>query len=290
MAKEIQAVHSTSGATLYAMLFSATGGIYNSNGFPAGFEAYQTANIADYDIALTEQGTASKIWMGDMPAVAVGVYGLVVRVRAGGAPAESDSFVTGGQVFWSGTALQYLGVPQTGDAYARLGAPAGASVSADIAALPAAVWAVGTRTLTSFGTLVADIWSYATRTLTSVGRIIFSSPVTGTGDFTITQGCDYDGSSTSLLLQWSITGYPTFVGATSKVIALNKKGSEDDSIEFDDLTIVDANTVKWTPDDEDSASIPDGDYDVQIKLTLAGGQKIVPFPSLSGKILKRIGT
>jgi hypothetical protein len=29
----------------------------------------------------------------------------------------------------------------------------------------AAVWAVGTRTLTSFGTLVADIWANATRTL-----------------------------------------------------------------------------------------------------------------------------
>ena len=29
------------------------------------------------------------------------------------------------------------------------------------------VWAVGTRTLTSFGTLVADIWAYSTRTLTA---------------------------------------------------------------------------------------------------------------------------
>lgn len=33
----------------------------------------------------------------------------------------------------------------------------------------AQVWASGTRTLTSFGTLIADIWSYATRTLTSGG-------------------------------------------------------------------------------------------------------------------------
>lgn len=30
MAKEIQCVHTTSGATLYAMLFNATGGVYNS--------------------------------------------------------------------------------------------------------------------------------------------------------------------------------------------------------------------------------------------------------------------
>lgn len=31
----------------------------------------------------------------------------------------------------------------------------------------ASVWAVGTRTLTSFGTLIADIWTYITRTLTN---------------------------------------------------------------------------------------------------------------------------
>jgi hypothetical protein len=46
--------------------------------------------------------------------------------------------------------------PQTGDAYARLGAPAGASLAADIAALPSAsavataVWASTTRTLSAF--------------------------------------------------------------------------------------------------------------------------------------------
>lgn len=34
------------------------------------------------------------------------------------------------------------------------------------------IWAVGVRTLSSFGTLVADIWSYATRTLTSFGTLV----------------------------------------------------------------------------------------------------------------------
>ena len=47
------------------------------------------------------------------------------------------------------------------------------TVVSAVAALPSAstiasaVWASGSRTLTSFGTLVADIWAYATRTLTS---------------------------------------------------------------------------------------------------------------------------
>ncbi|MCK5641772.1 MAG: hypothetical protein KAJ19_13300 [Gammaproteobacteria bacterium] len=36
----------------------------------------------------------------------------------------------------------------------------------------ASVWAVGTRTLTSFGTLVADIWAAGTRTLTSLGTLV----------------------------------------------------------------------------------------------------------------------
>lgn len=34
------------------------------------------------------------------------------------------------------------------------------------------VWAVGSRTLTSFGTLVADIWANATRTLTSLSGLV----------------------------------------------------------------------------------------------------------------------
>lgn len=38
----------------------------------------------------------------------------------------------------------------------------------DASNIATAVWASGTRTLTSFGTLIADIWSYATRTLTAI--------------------------------------------------------------------------------------------------------------------------
>ena len=37
---------------------------------------------------------------------------------------------------------------------------------AERSSIASAVWAYGTRTLTSFGTLIASIWAYATRTLT----------------------------------------------------------------------------------------------------------------------------
>lgn len=46
--------------------------------------------------------------------------------------------------------------------------PADASdIATAFAAVPAAVWASGTRSLTTFGTLVADVWSYVTRILTA---------------------------------------------------------------------------------------------------------------------------
>jgi hypothetical protein len=62
-----------------------------------------------------------------------------------------------------------------------------------VAALSAtAVWAAGTRTLTSFGTLVADtaaaVWAYATRTLTTVIAAVSPPPVVSGDVVTIIKG------------------------------------------------------------------------------------------------------
>jgi hypothetical protein len=103
MAGEIQLAHSETGVTLYAQLRNRTGQIYNTAG--AVFEAYLTANIADYDIAMVEQGTASRYYVGTMPVVASSYYLLTVLKRAGGAPAEADVFVGEGDAFWNGTVL-----------------------------------------------------------------------------------------------------------------------------------------------------------------------------------------
>lgn len=58
-----------------------------------------------------------------------------------------------------GAQLDFSG--NTGDTFARIGAPAGASVSADIAALPtaASIWAYATRTLSSVSALASSIAS-----------------------------------------------------------------------------------------------------------------------------------
>jgi hypothetical protein len=45
---------------------------------------------------------------------------------------------------------------------------ASANLDTQLSGIPAAVWASGTRTLSSFGTLVSDIWSAGTRTLTAI--------------------------------------------------------------------------------------------------------------------------
>lgn len=126
MAKEIQALAAT-GQTLYAQVFRVTdGAIWNTAGTPA-FETYATANIADYDIAMAEAGTASGYYTGNLPALVAGTYSVVVRVRAGGAPAETDIPVSVGTIHWDGSA-----VIDVASVYSRLGAPAGASIAADL--------------------------------------------------------------------------------------------------------------------------------------------------------------
>lgn len=105
MASEIQADYLT-GRTLYAQVRNTVGQIWNTAG--VAFEAYNTANIADYDIALTEQGTASGYYAGNMPAVTAGTYNVIVKNRAGGSPAESDITVAAGLIGWNGSAVTDL--------------------------------------------------------------------------------------------------------------------------------------------------------------------------------------
>lgn len=127
MAKEVQFA-GLSTATHYFTVKNAIGEWRRNTG--AAFEAYNAANWTDYDFAATEYGASSE-FSGDFPVIAAGVYNVSARRQVGGTPAESDPVIAGGLMYWSGTVL----VPMTGDAFARLGAPAGASVSADISAV-----------------------------------------------------------------------------------------------------------------------------------------------------------
>lgn len=74
----------------------------------------------------------------------------------------ADQKNVGGVVFvesnWTSAKAGYL----TGDAYVRLGAPAGASVSADIAAQPASIWNYPSASATTVGSLGKRIVDYLT--------------------------------------------------------------------------------------------------------------------------------
>jgi len=102
MASEIQFDHTT-GRTCYVQVRNSVGQIWNTVG--AAFEAYQTANVGDYDIPAAEQGTASGLYTASVPVIPAGVYGIVAKDRAGGSPVETDLTVGAGEIEWSGTAI-----------------------------------------------------------------------------------------------------------------------------------------------------------------------------------------
>lgn len=103
MAGELQFSNSAfTGDTLYAHLFNASGQVYDTVG--ANFEAFVDAQVANYDIAMTEQGTASGLFTGTMPGVAAGVYSFTVRQQAGGGPAVTDPDLASGEIHWDGSA------------------------------------------------------------------------------------------------------------------------------------------------------------------------------------------
>lgn len=88
MANEITITANATGLNLYALIWDMDGKIWNGT----AFETYATANYANYDVALSELGTASRFYAANMPAtVPVGEYRIWIRVNAG-TPAETDTW------------------------------------------------------------------------------------------------------------------------------------------------------------------------------------------------------
>lgn len=103
MASEILFPYDT-GRTLYAMFFADADGTVWNTATPA-LEAYAGANITNYNVALSELGTASGLYQGSVPALAVGSYTMVICERAGASPAQTDAKVGIGQFWWTGSAM-----------------------------------------------------------------------------------------------------------------------------------------------------------------------------------------
>lgn len=70
--------------------------------------AYATANLADYAIALTEQGIASRYYAGTFLAFPAGSYDFAIFEQAGGSPAEGDLLIGTGSYEWDGAAFMSL--------------------------------------------------------------------------------------------------------------------------------------------------------------------------------------
>lgn len=105
MANEIAGKGPGTGRTCYFTIRDRTGQIWNGS----AFEAYLTANYLNYDIALTEQGTASNFYVGTFPStISPGVYSIEAKQQAGGSVAETD-VTWGTETYqWNGSATAPL--------------------------------------------------------------------------------------------------------------------------------------------------------------------------------------
>jgi len=102
MANEIN-VPSAASQTIYVIIWNATGSVYDDTN--SNFETYLTAQRGNYDIPVTEQGTASGYYLADFPTAitSAGVYSYVGYIQAGGSPAETDQLVSSGTIDWTGS-------------------------------------------------------------------------------------------------------------------------------------------------------------------------------------------
>jgi len=177
MANEIQIIHDDGAETVYAIVRDMTGLWYVA----AAAEAYAIANWATYDIAMAEVdagGAGVNVALqGTFPAVAAGYYWIDFYIQAGGAPASTDVLLKSILYYWNATSL----LP----AEAIIGTPAGASVSADVAAVkgvvditqttltPVAVEATGdgnvggTTVIDAARTEIDEYWNDLTLAITS---------------------------------------------------------------------------------------------------------------------------
>lgn len=93
----------STGQDVYVLPFSPTGKFWTGS----AFESYATASRSTYAVDLTEQGTASGIYIGDFPTTitAAGSYGYIgYRQLSSGTYSESDPRIGGGTVDWTGSA------------------------------------------------------------------------------------------------------------------------------------------------------------------------------------------
>lgn len=108
MANEIFLAYGEAGKNLYALVFKANDPrqVWNVS----AFENYATANRDAYDVPLTETPASSRQYYANFPtAIAAGKYAVLIYLRAGAAPAESDALKGIDPLLeWTGTAVDLV--------------------------------------------------------------------------------------------------------------------------------------------------------------------------------------
>lgn len=157
----------------------------------AAYDAAKTASQAGDAMTLTA-GAISSVQAGLSTLTAQQVWEYATRAltdKAGFSLAANQSGVT------IGTVTTLTGhTPQTGDSYARLGAPAGASVSADVAAvkaktdlIPASPAAVGSAMTLANGAITAAVFAADAVSAAAVSAAAVTKITTGLSTLTAAQ-------------------------------------------------------------------------------------------------------
>ena len=87
--------------TAYALIFNGDGQVWNG----AAFETYNAANIGNYDVPFSQQGTGSGVYTATFPAAITtsGEYHVAAHQQAGGSPDSSDTRLSAETKDWDGT-------------------------------------------------------------------------------------------------------------------------------------------------------------------------------------------
>ena len=98
----------TTGSTLYFCTFQQDGDVFLTNG--ESDETWGTGGrtAADYDMALTEDGTSGHYVGTFDTSIGIGTYRITVYLQAGANPVDTDLAIAQGEIYWTGTAEETI--------------------------------------------------------------------------------------------------------------------------------------------------------------------------------------
>lgn len=227
MSGELNLKHTATGVTILALILGQNRTTRWNGTAMAAINSVSDANWTTGMIALVEQvtqnGTRTATYVSNFPA-GIGTPGEYFVEYYRSTAATPGSQALGVQdVFWNGTALATI--PGIQGKTENL--PADPASNASVAGIPEAVWAISTRTLTSFGTLAGDVasavWAATTRTLSGFGTLV--ADIWGATARTITGGTitTYTGNTPQTGDAYARLGAPAGASVSADIAAVKNK-------------------------------------------------------------------